>query len=319
MSVFDGLDEHTRQLTSPDEYVAYSCREIVIRRNWDNTNRMDNLNDIISSRNVELTLIDEKKKKQHPICAPLVDLIDKIEKDKEMSRLLENRKSFQKEVRELEARIKDRKGGYDTSLLESITKHENGKADVSAIRQDVQQLTATLNTLRGQIVSLDAKLDQADKVKALWQNIQSLTEEDRDQLRSDVRTMNFWFPVRRLGMELIFLLPLFAVMYGWNSVSVRKGRHVQTLVSSHLLVVVCIPIFLKAVEAIYDIIPKKLLKMIMDLLISFNLVAIWHYLVIALSVTAAMLVIYLFQKKFFSHDKLLEKRIAKGLCQKCGK
>lgn len=319
VSVFDGLDEHTRQLTSPDEYVTYPCREIVIQRNWDKTNRLDNLNDIISSSNAELTLVDEKNKKQHPICTPLVALIDKIEKDKDMSRLFENRKSFQKEVRELEARIKDRKGGYDTSLLESIAKHENDKTDVSAIKQDVQQLTATLNTLRGQIDSLDEKLNQTDTVKALWQNIQSLTENDREQLRSDIRTMNYWFPVKRLGMELLFLLPLFVVIYGWNSVCIRKARHVQTLVSSHLLVVVCIPIFFKVIEAIYDIIPKKLLKMIMDLLISFNLVAIWYYLVIALSVSAALFVIYILQKKFFSHEKLLEKRIAKGLCQNCGR
>lgn len=320
ISVFDGLGEHARQLTSPNEYVTYSCREIVIHRSWDMTKRLDNLNDIISSYSNNLTLVEENKKKLHPVCTPFVELIDKIEKDKELSRLFENRKSFQREVRELEARIKDRKGGYDTSLLENIAKRENdGNADVTAIRQDVQRLTATLNVLRGQVDSLDENLNQTDTIKALWQNIQSLTEEDRERLRSDVRTMNFWFPVKQLGMELIFLLPLFVVIYAWNSVSIRKAWHVQTLVSSHLLVVVSIPILFKIIEAIYDIIPKKLLKMIMDLLVSFNLIAIWYYLVIAISVITALFVIYLFQKKLFSHDKLLEKRISKGLCQKCGK
>jgi len=43
-------------------------------------------------------------------------------------------------------------------------------------------------------------------------------------------------------------------------------------------------------------------------------VAIWYYLVIALAVAAALFVIYIFQKKLFSREKLMERRIAKGQC-----
>jgi hypothetical protein len=319
VSVFDGLDEHTRQLISPDEYAPYTCREIVIHRNWNDTNRLDNLNDMILSYSTSYYLIDDKKENQHPVCAPFVGPIEKIKNDKELSRLFENRKNFQREAGELESRIKDLKGGYDTSLLETIAKQEEGRPGVSAIKKDIRQRTSLLNALHAQMASLDAKLNQADPVKALWQAIRSLTEADRERLKTDVRTMNFWFPLKRLGMQLLFLLPLFAVFYAWNSASIRKDRHVQTLVSSHLLVVAFIPIFFKIIEAIYDIIPKKLLKKIMDFLVSLNLVAIWHYLIIALSVAIALFLIYIFQKKLFSREKLLEKRIAKGLCQKCGK
>jgi len=90
-------------------------------------------------------------------------------------------------------------------------------------------------------------------------------------------------------------------------------------VSSHLLAVSFIPIFCKIIETIYDIIPKILLKKIIDLLESLKLVAIWHYLVIALAVAAALFLIYIFQKKLFSHGKLIERRISKGACQQCGK
>jgi hypothetical protein len=120
-------------------------------------------------------------------------------------------------------------------------------------------------------------------------------------------------------MQLLFLLPLFVVIYAWSSAGIRKTRQVQTLVSAHLLVVVSIPILFKIIQTIYDITPKQLLKVVMDLLVSFNLNAICYYLVITLSVMAGLFLICLFQKKLFSHEKLLEKRIAKGLCQKCGK
>ena len=72
-------------------------------------------------------------------------------------------------------------------------------------------------------------------------------------------------------------------------------------------------------ETLYDIIPKILLKRIIDLLESLKLVAIWHYLVIALAVAAALFLIYIFQRKLFSREKLLERRISKGECQQCGK
>jgi predicted RNA-binding Zn-ribbon protein involved in translation (DUF1610 family) len=102
-------------------------------------------------------------------------------------------------------------------------------------------------------------------------------------------------------------------------VSIRKSRGVQTLVSSHLLVVSFIPIFFKIIDAVLDIIPKKLIKKIIDLLESLKLVAIWHYLIIAISVAVALFLIYIFQKKLFSREKLIERRIARGLCQQCGR
>jgi RNA polymerase subunit RPABC4/transcription elongation factor Spt4 len=52
---------------------------------------------------------------------------------------------------------------------------------------------------------------------------------------------------------------------------------------------------------------------------SLKLVAIWHYLIIALAVAAALFLIYIFQKKLFSREKLIERRISKGDCQRCGK
>ena len=319
VSVFDGLSKHTRQLASPYEYVSYQCRDIVINKSWDKTKRLDNLNEVISSRNNYLLLTDKVERNQHPLCLPFSRLIDKIEQDKELSRLFENRRNFQRESRELENRIRDRKGGYDTTLLESIAGQDKTEhAEVSAIKQDFQRMNSSLNTLRGQLDALDVNLDQADSIKTLWQNIQSISEENREQLKAEIRTLSFWYPVKQLGMQLIFLLPLFAIIYAWNSASIRKSWQLQTLVSSHLLVVVSIPILFKFISAIYDIIPKKLMKVVIELLESLNLIAIWYYLMMGLSVIGALLVIYIFQKKLFSHEKLLQKRISKGLCQKCG-
>lgn len=318
-SIFNGLDEHTRQLSSPDDYIPYSCRDIVINRDWNSTNRIENLSHVILSYSNSYYHIEEKKKDRHPVCAPYLGLLDKIKNDKDLSIAFEDRNKFVNETRDLQREINNLKGAYDTSLLETIARQKEGQANVDKIKKDVQQKTNSLNTLRGQIEALELKINANEKVTALWEKLQGLQEQDREKLKADLRSMYFWFPVKRLGMQMIFLLPLFAVFYAWNNASIRKNRGIQALVSSHLLVVSFIPIFFKIMEMIYDIIPKKLLKKIIDLLESLKLVAVWHYLVIALAVAAGLFAIYIFQKKLFSREKLIERRISKGQCQHCGK
>jgi len=318
VAIFNGLGAHTRQLSSPEEYIPYSCREIVINRHWNPTNRMDNLSSLVISSGNSYYPVEEKKKDQHPVCGPYSDLLGQIEHDKDLTRIFEDRNKADLEAKELQRGIDNLKGAYDTSLLETIAQQES-HTKVDATMKDFQQKTSALNVLKNRIASLEQTINRDARVTLLWEKIQALTEDDRQHVLTDLRRLNFWYPVKKLGMQLIFLLPLFAVFYAWNTMSIRKNRGVQTLVSSHLLAVSFIPIFCKIIETIYEIIPKKLLKQLIDLLESLKLVAIWHYLVIATAVVAALFLIYLFQKKLFSREKLLERRISKGECQQCGK
>ncbi|HTF99202.1 MAG TPA: zinc ribbon domain-containing protein [Nitrospirota bacterium] len=319
VSIFDGLDKHTRQISSPDEYIPYSCRQIVIDREWNPTNRLDNLSGIILSFNNSYYPLDDKKRERHPVCKPYLELLDQIKNNKELIALFDDRGKFQKEAHELQRDITNLKGAYDTSLLETIARQKDGQANVDTIRKDIQAKTGALNTLRAQIESLEQKINENAKVLQLWDIVSRLKPADRETLKTELRALYFWYPVKKLGMQLIFLLPLFAVFYAWNNTSIRRSRGIQTLVSSHLLVVSFIPIFFKIIETIYDIIPKKLLKKFIDLLETFKLVALWNYLLIALAVAVALFLIYIFQKKLFSRAKLLERRITKGQCQECGK
>jgi len=318
-SIFDGLDKHTRQISSPDEYIPYSCREIVLNRDWNPTSRMDNLSAIILSYNNSYYQIEEKKKGRHPICVPYLDLLDQLKNDKALALLFEDRSKFEREAKDVQRDVNNLKGAYDTSLLETIAKQQEGQANVDSIKADVQAKSDSLNTLRARIAAVEQKINENATIKLLWLKLEALQPAEREDLRSDLRTLYFWYPVKRLGMQMLFLLPLFVIFYVWNNASIRKDRGIQTLVSSHLLVVSFIPIFFKIIETVYDIIPKKLLKSLIDLLESLKLIALWNYLIIAVAIAAALFLIYIFQKKLFSRDKLMERRITKGLCQECGK
>lgn len=319
ISIFRGLDEHTRQLDAPAERVPDVCRQIAVHGRWNPTNRLDELTGIVDAYSTSHVRIEEEEWQLHPLCARFVEPIEKIKADVNLARLFEARRRDQKELRDIERKIGQLESAYATSLGESAARRDEGQPDVASIAADIRQQTAAMNALRAQLADRDARLDRSSLIVGLWEEIEALTDADRERLKSDLRRLNFWFPLTELGMQLLFLLPLFAAFYFWNSASIRRGRKVQTLVSSHLLVVSFIPIFCKIVELIYDIIPKHLLDRILDFLIALHLVAIWHYLIIALAVGWALVLIYLFQKKLFSHEKMLEKRIGKGLCQQCGK
>ncbi|MEI8356403.1 MAG: zinc ribbon domain-containing protein, partial [Deltaproteobacteria bacterium] len=215
--------------------------------------------------------------------------------------------------------IENLKGVYDTSLLETVAKQQGSQTKIDATKKDFQEKTTALNSMKARMASLEQTINSDAKIKLLWERLQGLQEQDRQKLIAELRTLNYWYPVKKLGLQMIFLLPLFVVFYAWNNRSIRKSRGLQTLVSSHLLGISFIPILCKIIETVYDILPKRLLVKLINLLESLKLVAIWHYLVIALAVSSALFLIYIFQKKLFSREKLIERRISKGECQRCGK
>jgi hypothetical protein len=319
-SIFDGLADHTGQLTTPDERIPLLCRDIVIDADWNPTNRLDNLAQLVTRHHASDYPPDERGDHvpQHALCTPIVSAYLAIRGDEGLARKLKETLRLNRETHQLRAGLERMKGAYDTSLLETIAGQPQAETNVTAIRKETADKTTALNTLVDKQQLLIASLEQEPRVHELFARVGGVSEADRKALRDELRQLNFWFPAQRLGMEMLFLLPLLGVFYFWNTRSIVGSRPFQTLVSSHLLVVVLIPVFLKVGELAYDIIPRRFLRQLIELLESLKLVAIWHYLVIGVAILAALALIYLFQKKLFSREKLLQRRIAKGLCQECG-
>ncbi len=319
-SIFDGLADHTRQLTSPDERIPALCRDIVIDADWNPTNHLDNLAQLVSRHHALRYTPYERAgdARQHPICVPILRAYKTIRDDEGLARNLKEAVRLRRETRELRVELDRMKGAYDTRLLERIAGQRPAETDVDALRKETAEKTAALDALVGKEQRLTASIEQDPRVQELYARVAGVSDAERTALRDELRRLNFWYPAERLGMQMLFLLPLLAIFYYWNARSIAAGRPFQTLVSSHLLVVAAIPVFLKVAELVYDIIPRRLLRQVIELLESLKLVAIWHYLVIALSIFAALALIYLFQKKLFSREKLLQRRIAKGQCQACG-
>jgi hypothetical protein len=321
ISIFEGLNDHTRQLSRPGHLIPQYCKDIIIDNDWNKTIRLKRLAQIVSTYHNRTYWQDKKYKsrERHPQCKPIADLFLSIEKDKSLSENLDKFLKNQEEVKQLNSELKRTKSAYDTSLLEKIASQNKETANTDSIKKDVSRKTTAVNKLIQEQGLLESSLVQDPRIRDLFIIIDKITAADRDSLRKDLRNLNFWYPVKRLGMEMIFLLPLFLIFYFWNARSISSNRPFQTLVSTHLLVIVFIPVFFKIIELIYDILPKKLLKNIIEFLESLKLIALWHYLSMAITILLALGLIYFFQKKLFSKEKLINKRISKSLCQDCGK
>ncbi len=279
-----GLVDHTGQLTTPDQHIPPLCRQIVIDADWNPTNRLGHLAQIVSNYQGSYVTPDEtvEKRPQHTLCVPIARAFKAIREDEGLSRNLIETRKLSQETRDLRSELERMKGAYDTSLLETIAKKPQSEANVAAIQKGMAEKTGALNELVRKQQLLEASLEQAPRVHELFMLVAAVSDGDRMALRDDLRRMNFWYPVQRLGMEMLFLLPLLLVFYYWNSKSISASRPFQTLLSSHLLVVVMIPVFFKVVQLLYDVIPRKLLKNIIELLQSFKLIALWYYILIGL-------------------------------------
>ncbi len=321
IAIFRGLDEHTRQLTTPEEYVPAVCREIILDDEWGESGKLDRLSGLLLPGSDYYEREEEEEAGSlHPVCATCVGSIKKMRKDRELVSLFKTRNRVRDEYSDLKGSIEDLKGSYDTYLLQVIAgQSKSDAADVNRIRQELQVKTARFNAVVAQLGQAESRINESAGVAGFWKETTALRAAHRESLKSELKRLEFWFPVKQLLMQLAFLLPILVLFYLWNSRSIKKSNGLQTLISSHLLIIAFVPVFVKIIETVYDIIPKKFIKKLLDFLVSLNLIAVWHYVIIFFAVILFMLLIYIIQKKIFSREKLIQKRISKGQCLECGK
>lgn len=320
MSIFRGLDDHSDQLASPYDVIPAHCRAIVVDRTWSPNNALDKIAQAIpyykndpDYRNPLRQLNDV-----HAACRPLLRMLEGIANDRSLAASLGKQLRLGTQIGQVNSKLEKIRGAYDTSLLETIAQQNSANNEVAELKARVRELTAKLNQLSKEQRNVAQRIVQAPAIAQLLNLIGEPLADAAADLKAELIMLRYWQPVKRLGMELLFLLPLICAFYFWNSRSLRANRPYQTLVSAHLLTVACIPVVFKVFELLHDIIPYRFFTELFDLLRELNAVAIWHYLMMAVVIAVAMALTYLLQMKVFSHQRLIKKRIAKSLCQNCG-
>lgn len=321
VTIFVWLEDHTRQISTIDQYIPYKCQNFII----DADQKFDSekirlvkeeLNLSSFSYPVYNDYVKEGTSFIHPICLSLNQKLDTISWSINLIALFKNLSDNEETRNKLQYELNDIKQNYDTAILEKIATNDTNITD---IKQKRESKIAELNKIENNIKEINGKILQDKDYIDLWNFVLGDNFQKIKTLEKDLQIAYFWFPIKKLLMEFAFLIPLFMIFWIWNSYSIKKNNWTQSLISSHLIVITFIPIFWKIVETVLDIIPKKLLEKIMEFLASFKLLAIWYYIVVFVGIMFWLGAVYIIQKKIFSKEKLEERRLSRWECYKCGK
>jgi len=252
----------------------------------------------------------------HPLCREFYEKIKSLSEDTKLHELFIQRERHVEERGKLIRSQDKTKRAYDTQLLESIA----GKTDSSdgAIATRSDNLTTRIERLTNRVSEIEKQINAHNGVRELWAMV-APENEKRAQVIDDFRRYDRWYPLKELAWQLVFLLPILLIFLAWSRRSAKRDNRIQTLVSSHLLVVSFLPILFKIIEVVVDLIPNHFFKNLFNILKSLRLIAVWHYLVIIGAGAVGLFLVFLIQKKIFSKQRMMQKRLARGGCCRCGR
>ncbi len=321
--IADWLWNVTREIPTPESYAGYSCTSLLETQNEvteteRNHSFLQRLYDAYSY-NENYSYYRKDSYLYGNGCATIETLVKKIihentafqnlrTKLTEVENLLSKNAAEQTTIR----------WNYDTKLLEKIAWQDpnsaiNGGTAESA-KWDLKVLTEKQKTLEKNKESLENEI-------LTLQDIGNLLQEMKNQKWLIMDTYNrlvFWYPVKVFGVEVLFLLPIFILSLFWVRRAIAHNKEVQILVASHVLAVLSIFALMKILEFIYDILPHRLIENLINFLESWNILALWYYILILFGIFWCLWLIYVVQKKILSRDRMILKYLASNRCVACG-
>lgn len=316
LSIIDGLDEHTNQLTSPQEFIPNYCSEI-INGEWV-LSHPDELSLFMDGGAYRLTT--DSSLALHPTCKPVLAMLMGISNDAGAMSLLREYSMLSKKVSQARDGMSDINPAHNSLMLDKIS-GVNKLNPGASVQLEVSKRARRYDNLLERRSEVKTKIDNYSLLVEL-NNLRFPASVISD-LRSANTSFKFWRPVKKLAMEFAFLLPMIIILLWWNSFSLKSERPFQVLVSSHLILVVLIPTGIKLLNLLYEALPKTFFSSIISALQSLNLIAIWYYLVMILLVMISLFSIKIIQKRIHLRNQairsnIVHSRICKGCCQECG-
>lgn len=258
-----------------------------------------------------------------PLCAQMRDQwIDMVSAPAILA-FAQERKQLSEQIQKIESDILKLKATYSEALLEKIAKQKRRDSilpvEATEIKSIVDEMSATLAALRQKKSASAANIIKHPKVAAYIAYLQSLpigSEMDKETEHHE-RAM-FWYPIKTFGAQAAFILPLLLLAIYWNAWAIKKQQDIRIIISSHLILVTAIPVLIRLLYFIRELLPEQLLYQLFELLDQMRLSFVWYYLLIFACIGVGLLAIFLAQRTLFSPARLRAIRLRKAQCQACG-
>ncbi len=256
------------------------------------------------------------------LCKELYTYTDKVTKTKEFKENKEKEKSLNKQLSNNNKTLKDLTNKYNTQLFEKI----------ASVQQDATllQVQNRYRHLEAENKSIQRQLDSITPLTKLsgYAEYKAFVEKNKELFKTQSKDYRFWQPFYEYGHLLVFVLPILIISLLIYSNTKKKELHdkaynpVIKIISVHVSVLLSLPIIFYTLNLVYHVIPKTLLKKIIDFLYEIGLMAILNYITILIAILIFGYIIYFIQKrstqnKKISNDKNKQKNISFSKCPKC--
>ena len=242
-------------------------------------------------------------KRTAAICSELYKKISVFSNSKEFKTNKKLRSNLRNKKRNILSEIDDIEKRYNTSLFEKLS--STNKNTYKTIKKKYYALLEKEKNIDIQIKGIK-KVSEYDG----YEEYVDYVNKNRDKFKKELNSYKFWQPFISFLYLLKFTLPLLILSF----LAYRFSRRIQrkesvpnklvTLISSHIIIISLLPIFINAMYLIYHIIPHRFLKSIVDFLYQFGFIFLGYYFLMFLGIVSVGLVIFFIQKNVSKREKL---------------
>lgn len=233
-------------------------------------------------------------------------------------------RTIENKLRQNERRLEQISAQYNTRLFEQIAQMPNNtelrdaKGEYDAIVLDNKNLNKEKASIES-VSTLKGYTAYAEYIKI---NKTAFSEEKE--------SYRFWQPFKAYAHMLIFIVPLLLI-FGYfyrrtklRQLSEQNYNPVVKIICAHISLILALPLFWYTLTLIYHVLPKTLLKKVIEFLVDLGLISLLNYFAIFMVVFILGGLIYWIQKRTLKHKQALvrtkdyKKLLSWSQCFECG-
>jgi hypothetical protein len=254
------------------------------------------------------------------------DLDVKIEGFSQQEAFKSNLKSIEtieNKQRQNAQRLEQISSQYNTRLFESIAKMPNNSELVNA-KNEYDEIIHDNKRLKEELALIPSvsTLEGYDAYAAY-------VNANKTDFMQAKKSYSFWQPFKAYGHMLIFVLPLL-LFFGYfyrrtksKQLAQEEYNPVVKIISAHIALILALPLVWYTLGLIYHVLPKTLLKRVIEFLVEIGLLSLLNYVAILLVVLFFGGLIYWIQKRTLKqklavkYTKNYKKLVSWSQCFEC--
>lgn len=261
-----------------------------------------------SGKNVQVY----QDKRMAPLCKELYEKIAAFSQSKEFQNNKALKNNLRNDKRNVVAEINNIEKRYNTALFEKLS-----AVDDERNTKIKEQYYGLLQKEK----NIDMQIKEVKKVSDYkgYQAYVDFIKQNRDAFNQEYDSYAFWQPFISFLYLLKFTLPLLLISFIAYRYSISPMRKMSvpnkliTLISSHILMITLLPIFIDVLRLIFHIIPRRFFERIIAFLYEYGFIFLGYYFLMFLGVLSVGLIIFFIQRSVAKREKLRKEMKEKSL------